>query len=292
MEEAEGGERVLRLRSYLVVAAAILGTMFLFYTLAVYNVINAQGRAFVIFTDLALIVASLVAVLAVASVPARFDKGTPSRRFWSLVEMALVLALAAYCSWFVYEGILGRNIPSPFVADYLWVAAYAFLAVAIVGMLVGYRKLGLTLDWPKSWWMIPFLLGVVVLLIFFVVRPVLTSPTASWADKIYNPAYAFFDLVIVAPALMLTLTLGKGSASKPFRCISLALGMFGLAEIPYIWLHWNGLYRAGNYLEILFAAGYLLAGLAGVYQSELTAARSHHTLFRPTGGHSKDIPAA
>ena len=83
---------MLRLRSYLFIVAAILGTMFLFYTLAFYNVIDAQGRAFVIFTDLSLIAAALVALAAVSGIPARFDKGAPPRRFWSLVELALALA--------------------------------------------------------------------------------------------------------------------------------------------------------------------------------------------------------
>lgn len=66
-----------RLKIYAGLAGGILFTVFLFYLLAFYGVIDAAGRAFVVFTDIAPMAAALFGMVAVVDSLARFNRDDP-----------------------------------------------------------------------------------------------------------------------------------------------------------------------------------------------------------------------
>ncbi len=249
---------------YLSVAVALIGAMFLVYLLAFYGAIQAEGKVFVTLSDLFPVVAALFAVIAVSKRLARLKKRETIKKFWILVDVSLVLWLSAETTWLVYQGILRMEVPYPSAADFLWLAGYLTLFLAIIGLLVSYKKLGLSFNWRRSLWVTALIAAISVLVVFFVVLPILTSSEATTADKIYNPAYAFLDLLLLAPALVFVLTMGKGSAGRPSLFISLALISWALGDIAYIFLTWNSLYYPGNFIDLFWVLGYLLFGIAAV----------------------------
>ena len=253
-----------RLKVYAGLAGAILFTVFLVYLLAFYGVIDSASRAFVVFTNIAPMAAALFGVVAVGDSLTRFNRDDPPTRLWRLIAFALVLNFAAETAWFIYEGVRQVEVPIPSVADYIWLAAYAPLIVAIFAALVGYRRLGLNLDWSRVKWVVPLITVIVLAVTFGLALPIFGNAEASAAEKLINPAYVILDLLILLPALILAFTLGRGAAGKPWILICLAFAVMGIGDITFVWLEWNGSYYMGNPIDLFWIGGYLLLGIAGV----------------------------
>jgi hypothetical protein len=253
-----------RVKNYAGLAGSILIAVFLAYLLAFYGVIDSASRAFVVFTDIAPMAAALFGIVAVVDSLTRFNRDDPPARLWLLIAFSLILNFAAETAWFVYEGVRQVEVPIPSIADYIWLAAYAPLIVAIFAVLVGYRRLGLNLDWSRVKWVVPLITAIVLVVTFGLALPIFGSAEASAAEKLVNPAYVILDLMILLPALILAFTLGRGAAGKPWALICLAFAVMGIGDITFIWLEWNGSYYMGNPIDLFWISGYLLLGLAGV----------------------------
>lgn len=253
-----------RTKAWAWIGATILFAAFLFYILAFHGIIDANARAFVIFTDIAPMAAALFGLVAVVDSLSRFNRDDPPALLWRMIAASLALNLAAETVWFVYEGIRQVEVPMPSVADYIWLAAYVPLIVAILAVLTGYRRLGLHLDWSRVKWVVPILAAIVLVVIFGLALPLFTDARATLEDKLVNPLYAILDLLILLPALILVFTLGRGSAAKPWALICLAFTVMGIGDITFIWLEWNQAYYMGNPIDLFWTSGYLLLGIAAV----------------------------
>ena len=268
---------------YIAFAVALIGIMFLVYLLAFYGAVDKEGRTFVILADLFPVVAALFGVTAISGHLRRLEKGEKLKKFWILVDLSLALWLVAETTWFVYEGVLGRTVPYPSVADFFWLIGYLPLIAAITGLLIGYKKLGLRFNWRRSAWVIPLVAAIIAIVIIFVGSPIVTSSEATTADKIINPTYAFLDLLILVPALVFALTLGGGSVGRPSVFISLALIALAVGDIAYISLTWNGLYSSGNFIDMFWVAGYLLFGIAAVHFTGMRESRARESALPAPG---------
>ncbi len=251
-------------KTFAALAAAWFAFTFLIYLLAFSNIVDVKGRTFLVLSDLFPMGAAAFAIAAISLRLCRHEKGEQVRRFWMLVDLSFAFWFVAETIWFIYEGLLAREVPYPSAADYFWLIGYLPLILAIAGLVVGYKRLGLSFNWRASAWVVPMVLAIIVLVVMYVAYPILSSSEATTAEKVVNPAYAFLDLLILAPALIYALTLGKGSAGRPSILISLALIALAVADITYIWLSWNDLYGSGNFIDIFWVAGYLIFGLAAV----------------------------
>ncbi|MHB8781159.1 MAG: hypothetical protein ACYC55_07220 [Candidatus Geothermincolia bacterium] len=263
-------------RSHFIAAAASLMTLiFAVYMLAFYGAIDSSGHAFTVFTDLAPVIAAAAALAGAIYVLGKLGGGGGLRRFWGLMAFFAALWLAGETVWFLYEGVLRAEVPYPSAADAFWLAGYLPLFAALAVFILGYRRLGLRFDLARSWWIIPVVVAVIGAGVAFVARPILTSADLTLVEKIVNPAYALLDLLILIPALIFALTLGKGAAAKPWLILSCALMAFSLGDISYIWISHNGLYYLGNPIDLFWIGGYLLTGLAAVW---MTAGRRLRTV--------------
>ncbi len=253
-----------RLKIYAGLAGSVIATVFIVYLLAFYGVIDNSTRAFTIFTDIAPMAAALLGFLAVADSLTRFDRRDPPALLWRLIGLSLIVNFAAETAWFVYEGIQQVEVPVPSVADYIWLAAYVPLIVAIMIVLAGYHRQGFRLDWSRAKWVTPVIAAIVLLVVFELALPIIRSSEASTAEKLINPLYVVLDLMILLPGLMLAFTLGRGKAARPWAMICIAFAAMGIGDITFIWLQWNTSYYAGNPIDLFWISGYLLLGLGGV----------------------------
>ncbi len=255
-----------KINSYLPsVMAVALGVPFLFYVLIFYGVINSSGRASNVIAQVLLVAAALCAVVSITLHLGTLEKWEPMRRFWGLIDLAAI-------SWWVTETILlayaiaGSKVPVPSVADFFWVAGFLPVLMASGGVLVGYKRMGLHFDWRRSVWVIPPIAVILFVVAFWVIRPIMASPTATSADKFFHPTYAVLDLLVLLPALVVAITLGHSYAGRPIGLLSIALVAFGVGNIVYLWSNWNGFYYAGSFVDLFWIAGYLTLALASAPQ--------------------------
>ncbi len=246
---------------YLLTVVAALVLLLFFYLLIFYGALDPASRTTQAVADFLLMAGALTAVISISLHLTTLDKGEPLRRFWGLIDIAAV-------SWFISEAVvffyeaLGRELPVTSLADFFWVVSFVPVLMASAGVLVGYKRMGLQFDWRRSVWVIPPIAGILFTVAFWVIRPILTSQVASTADKFFNPAYAILDLLILLPALVVAITLGRSYAGRPILLISFALIAFGVAAIVYLWGSWNGSYYTGSIIDLFWIAGYLLLALA------------------------------
>ncbi len=255
------------MRRFRVVAGAagtIIAAVFTVYLLAFYGVIDSSGRSFLIFTDMAPMVAALFGLVVVLNSLTRFHRHDPPALLWRLIAFSLLLNFAAETAWFVYEGIRQVEVPIPSVADYIWMAAYVPLIVAIFAVMAGYRRQGFRLDWSRAKWVAPIITAITLVVALGLALPIIRSAEASVAEKLINPFYVVLDLLILVPGIMLAFTLGRGAAAKPWTIICLAFMAMGIGDITFIWLQWNQSYYTGNPIDLFWISGYLLLGVAAV----------------------------
>jgi hypothetical protein len=250
-------------RWYLTAAGATMLAVFIMYLLAFYGVMDWSGRSFILLSDLAPVIAVLFGLIAVAYSLSKLPAGDILRVFWVLILVSLALDLVAESSWFAYDAVNLTEVPYPSIADVFWLLAYVPLFIALVGAMIEYRRLGLSLDLRRSWWVIPLAL-LIIGGAALIVAPIISSTEASTAEKLVNPAYAFMDLLIVVPAVIFVITLGRGLAARPWLILCFAFIAMGLADMTYIWLSWSGLYDGANMIDLFWVAGYLLIGLAAL----------------------------
>jgi hypothetical protein len=184
---------------------------------------------------------------------------------------------------------MGRAVPQFSISDLIFLVAYITMAIAVAGVLSGYKKMGLELDWSRSKWVIPVIVAFLLLVAVLVLRPILTSPVATTGDKIFNPAYVLLNFAILAPAAIFAMTLGRGWAGRPYLYAALTLVGLGVADMGFLWLQWNKLYRPGNLIDVLYAACFLTAGLAGACQLSAEREKGPFLLFGLRRSHKAEL---
>ncbi len=254
-----------KISPYLLGVVAALILLLIFYLLIFYGALDPASRTTLAIADFFLMAAALVAVVSISLHVASLEKGESLRRFWGLIDVAAICWFFSETVVFFYEA-LGHEVPVTSVADFFWVASFVPVLMASAGVVVGYKRMGLSFDWRRSFWIIFPVAGILFAVAFWVIRPILTSDTASAADKFFNPAYAVLDLLVLIPAVIVAITLGRSYAGRPILMISFVLIAFGIADIVYLWSNWNGTYHAGSIIDLFWIAGYLILALAAAPQ--------------------------
>ncbi len=255
------------------VSLALIGGVFLLYSLAYYRIIDPEGKPFFILSYSAPAIAVAVALVFILGLLMRLRPSEEQRRIWALFAIASLLNLAAETIWLIYQGILGREISYPLLADIFWLSSYPFLIAGLLLLLRGYRRLDLGFRRYTVGPVVALILLVIALVTVFLVIPVVTDDSATLTDKLINPAYAYLDMLILAPSLMVALSFSGGWQGKAWMLISLSFILMALADTLFVYLDWNGLYGNVNHIDLLWVASYLTLGIAAAWQ-ELILARS------------------
>lgn len=111
-----------------------------------------------------------------------------------------------------------------------------------------------------------------VLITYFILLPIYRDTSTDALAKFFYLFYPIADVLLLVPAVILmyiTSLFGRGVVSKPWKYLVYGFILFTLADLAYSYLNWRDLYNAYEIIDVAWNAGYLLVGLAAVYQLEL-----------------------
>ncbi|HEV2591121.1 MAG TPA: HAMP domain-containing sensor histidine kinase [Gaiellaceae bacterium] len=188
-------------------------------------------------------------------VGSRHNFANGGRRAWELFAAGLLLEVAGDGVYTVYD-YLGRTVPTPSIADALYLAGYPLLAA---GVLVLLRELGARASRAVSLDAIIAFVAVSTLQWVFVVASLLHAHVSTGA-KLVDMAYPCADVLLVGAILQLLVVPTPRSAT--YRLLTLAVGLWFVGDEIYLLRPSD--YAAGSWLDAVWLAAYVLWGGAAI----------------------------
>jgi hypothetical protein len=166
------------------------------------------------------------------------------------------------------------NETFPTQADFFWLSGYIPMIGGVLMIFLGYKKSGfpignLKLHLLLSFIFFAFSVAVIVLLLV----PIITDQETEKNAKAAYLYYPVADLLLVIPAVLLmyiTSLFGSGTISTSWRFLAIGFMLITFADLFYSYLGWRDLYQNGNLIDLAWHGGYLMVGMAGLYQKELS----------------------
>jgi hypothetical protein len=194
---------------------------------------------------------------------------------WLLIFTGILLNTIAEAVYGYLEVFMGMDMNTliPSLADLFWCTAYLSLLAGLIMMFWGYKNSGL----PMGGVMTHLILMTAFILLFsavttYLLIPIIQDPEISTREKVFYLFYPIADLFTVIPAaelMYLAYLSGSSSLSIHWRILAIGFLCFMFADLVYSFLNWKDLYHYGNPIDIFWNAGYLIIGMAGLYQKEL-----------------------
>ncbi len=201
----------------------------------------------------------------------RFGKGEPLRRQWLAIGVGVLCYTLGDVVWTYIEVIRAAEVPYPGVPDLLYVSLYVFLGFGIVSAAVAYRGL-VRIKAPV------IMASVItaasgVALYFVLVRDILADPAVGLLEKALDIYYPLADLVLLlGPAIFIVLVvsqLGRGALAAPWRFVMAGMAILAVADTVYQWLEWQGMYAAGNIVDLGWMLGYVFIAVGASVMRDL-----------------------
>ena len=234
------------------------------------------GDTFLLYvSDSFPIVCALISSICLLLAVKGFKEFDYTKKAWLMIFIGITLYFFAETVYGILEVVLKKDMNSnfPSIADYIWCIGYIPLFIGLAMMFKGYRKSGFPMGNTKDYTILSVLFIIFALIIiYFVLIPIIEDPETSFIEKFFYLFYPIADVFLVVPAILLmyiTSLFGKGTISKPWKYLSFGFICFTVADLIYSYLSWEDLYGSGNLIDVAWHAGYLLIGLAGLYQKEL-----------------------
>jgi len=226
-------------------------------------------------SDILPIVASFISVLCLYSAFSVFKKFDYTKMAWFLIFIGISLFFLAESIYAYLEIVLktDMNETFPSLADYFWCLGYFPMFIGLGMMYFGYKKSGLPMGKTKLYVGLSALILIVsISVIYFLLVPIIKDEETSLLSKVFYLFYPIADLFLVIPAVILiyiTSLFGAGAVSKPWKYLAIGFILTTIADLLYSYLGWLDLYGNGNLIDLAWHGGYLMIGLAGLYQREL-----------------------
>lgn len=221
------------------------------------------------------IVCSLTSTIILYFTVRKFKKFDYIKLAWVMIFMGIILYFLGESIYAILEiGFhVDMNETYPSVADYFWSIGYIPLFTGVIVMYTGYKKSGFSLGIK---WVYIGIISVFIIILFIVIKlllwPIIIDTETTFLAKFFYLFYPLADILLIFPTFILiyiTSLFGKGCISKPWKYLSLGFLSFTFADLIYSYLVWQDLYGINNMIDIAWNFGYLLFGLAGLYQIEL-----------------------
>jgi hypothetical protein len=248
--------------------------------IALFNIVfylpNFSGGFLLNFvSDFLPVICSFIASVCLFIAFKGFKEFDFSKKAWILIFIGIGLDFIAETLYGVMDVFLKINMNEayPSIADYAWCAAYIPLFIGLAMMFFGYRRSGFPMGNMLLYGLFSILIIIICsVVIYFLLVPILHDAESSPLEKFIYMFYPIADLFLVIPAMILmyvTSLFGKGIISKPWKYLAIGFIFFTIADLIYSYLDWLGEYKSGNYIDLAWNLGYLLIGMAGIYQREL-----------------------
>lgn len=201
---------------------------------------------------------ALAAYAAVRAVMAARAADGPARRAWVVLAVALAMWTIGDGIWLVYEVVL-REPPSPSPADLFYLAFSLLVAVGLSQLLASgtvISRLHLALD------ALTVSLCLFLLVWIFSLNRVFDDLRANNIELTLTLLIPLADVVVLSVAV---LALARSRRRRPvaLAVITVAVTLITVADIPLAFLVVDGSYRAGHFVDLLWASAMaLFAGAA------------------------------
>jgi hypothetical protein len=154
--------------------------------------------------------------------------------------------------------IQGQEIPYPSAADYLWLAGYIPLYLALISRL---RSLKVKLTWRQRILLISTAVISALLTFFLVFFPVLQEFDPQYlAESLLNLIYPLADLALFLLVMAVIFVHQAGRFSIPWKTIAIGFILISLADLWYAYAAWNEIYYPDNLVNpVSFVIDYAYA---------------------------------
>lgn len=226
-------------------------------------------------SDLLPVVCSFVSAICLLYAVLTFKAFDYVKLAWILIFIGVTMDCIAEITYMLLEIVflIDINEVFPTIADFIWCAAYVPVIAGLVIMFIGYKKSGFPIGNIKVYLIImPVILIVLALLIIYLLIPIIKDTETSVIAKIFYLFYPLADMLVVTPAILLiyiTSLFGRAVISQPWRYLAMGFICFTVSDLIYSYLGWLDVYGNGNLIDLGWNVGYLLIGLAGLYQKQL-----------------------
>jgi len=251
-------------------------TGFLIFINIIFYLTGLGGEKVLLYvSDLLPIICSLISSICLIIAFRGFKEYDFTKIAWIMIFSGILLSFIAETLYGIQEVGLGMNMNEvfPSIADYFWCIGYIPLFIGLAMMFLGYKRSGFPMGKARVYVLLSFTyLALFAIIAYFLLIPIINDPETSGLQTFFYLFYPISDIFLVVPAAILmyiTSLFGKGTISKPWKLLSLGFLCFAFADLIYSYLSWQDKYGSGNMIDVAWHLGYLLIGLAGLYQREL-----------------------
>jgi len=178
-----------------------------------------------------------------------------SRRAWELFALGLAFEVAGDATYTVYD-YLGKTVPTPSIADVLYLVGYPLL---VAGVAVLLRELGGRMSRAVALDAVIAFAAVTTLQWTFVIAS-LIHVDESVSARIVDLAYPCADVLLFGAVLQLLIAPTPRSSTYRFLTAAVAAWLVG----DEIYLLRPASYTAGDWLDVTWLAAYVLWGAAAL----------------------------
>lgn len=224
----------------------------------------------------------VIGLSAVAGLYGAYRRALPSQaRFWGWMALAVGCWMLGDISWFVIDAVLGMD-PTPSLADFFYLAQYPLMLVAVLHLPKQGRS---SITWWKSALDLLMIVTALGLAGWNLLEPVWAAAAElPLLNRLLTVVYPFCDLLLVWMVWETLYRLTGQPFSAPVTLLAGAMLTTAAADMLFLVQDWNGTYRAGAPLDVLFSLAFFLYGCAGL----ATARRAFGDL--PSSAFTADAP--
>lgn len=192
-----------------------------------------------------------------------------SRTLWFWMAVGFGLWGLADAIWAFYAVILNKTVPSPSVADLIWLFGYIPLYRALYIRL---KTLKLTPNLRQRWLILTLNSVWVILTAVLILIPILRDFDPNrLLEGFVDLAYPLLDMGLIVSASLVLILLKEGRFSLVWRLVFSGIFIMTVSDLLYCYAAWHELYYPDgrvNLLTILsdttYTLAYVCAGL-GIY---------------------------
>ncbi|HEX9006137.1 MAG TPA: hypothetical protein VF889_02500, partial [Bacteroidota bacterium] len=197
----------------------------------------------------------------------RMKRQEVSKRVWGLLALGIVLWTLAEFIWAFYEQVLKMEVPYPSVADFLWLAGYIPMYVAL---LIRYRSFRSSASGVQKRIVLLFMLLYSAVVAIYIAGPLVESfDSARLAESLTNVAYPLADWGLCLLTLVIIFSLERGRFARVWHLFGTGILLSTTADLLFFYVSWKELYYPGGQVNLvsgvvdgIFNISYLLLGLA------------------------------
>jgi hypothetical protein len=197
----------------------------------------------------------------------KLDRGTIQRRLWSIITLAMLLAITAITLETV-NAYAGHVVISQDIISLIYLLVFIPILVVIFMLYFGYKSMGFEFQPEAFLKLMPSFIILACATVIVVIVPLALS-NGDLAVRISD----IFSLAVQLLALFLTAfiaaTVGRGRMGRPWLYLSLALFTIVMQTVLTAQVRMVGMLRTTELADLLVHLGYLFLILAAYKQYEI-----------------------